>query len=239
MSEISDQNLTELQDKLGFIFRNKSLLKKALTHKSVLNEDRRNKTSSNERLEFLGDAILQFLSSEYLFKTYPEKSEGMLTAIRSSVVNTESLYAESSRLELGKYLIMSPGEEKSGGRTRKHILANTFESLIGAMYLQKGVVVCRNFLINNLFYKVDDIVANKKYIDKKSHFQEIAQERFEYTPVYKVMDKWGPDHDKMFKSAVYIKDVMIAEGEGTSKQRSETAAAENGLKIILNESFKI
>jgi len=207
------------------------LLQTAFTHRSYLNEHRSYKNPSNERLEFLGDAILQFLISEFLYSQYPEEQEGVLTSYRAATVCTPSLAAESQRLGYGEKLLLSKGEEASGGRTKEYILANTFEAVLGAMYLENlDINLCREYLTKELFYKITDIVAEKSYKDFKSQFQEIAQEKHGATPLYKVLKEWGPDHDKRFLVGVYLGKEQIAEGVGNSKQRAEQEAARLGLE---------
>ena len=180
-------NLEDLEKKLNTTFSDKDLLIRALTHRSYLNESKLKETLSNERLEFLGDAVLQCLSSDFLFSNYPDKKEGDLTAIRAAIVNTHSLAAESKKLGYGAYLRLSKGEEDSGGRDKEYILANTFESVLGAIYIDKGFEQCRMFLQTSLFYKVKDIVQNEDYRDKKSVFQETAQEKYLTTPNYEIL----------------------------------------------------
>jgi len=207
------------------------LLQTAFTHRSYLNEHKSYKNPSNERLEFLGDAILQFLISEFLYEQYPEEQEGVLTSYRAATVCTPSLAAESQRLGYGEKLLLSKGEEASGGRTKEYILANTFEAVLGAMYLENlDINLCREYLTKELFYKITDIVAEKSYKDFKSQFQEIAQEKHGATPLYKVLKEWGPDHDKRFLVGVYLGKEQIAEGVGNSKQRAEQEAARLGLE---------
>lgn len=205
------------------------LFETAFTHRSYLNEHPEYKNPSNERLEFLGDAVLQLLSSEYLFEIYPDRPEGMLTNYRSAIVNTESLAEESERLGYGDLLLLSNGEEASGGRQREYILANTFEAVLGALYLEKGIDFCRDFVKKELFHKVDTIVKKKLYKDPKSSFQEIAQEKYGVTPRYKLEDSWGADHNKKFRVAVYIDEKLLGEGEGKSKQKAEQKAATKAL----------
>lgn len=205
----------------------------AFTHRSYLNENKDYKNNSNERLEFLGDAVLQLLSSEYLFTKYKDTPEGDLTAYRSSLVNTKSLAFESKRLGFGQFLLMSKGEEANGGRESEYILANTFESVLGAIYIQQGLQFCKTYLKTNLFYKIDDIIKQGKHKDPKSHYQEQAQAKWGVTPTYKVTKQWGPDHDKQFEVAVLINKKLIAKGTGTSKQKAEAQAAKQAL-IKLN-----
>lgn len=217
-----------LQTELG----NEELFRTSFTHRSYLNEHSDYKNPSNERLEFLGDAVLQLLSSEYLYNRYPKDPEGELTNYRSSIVCTQSIGDEAKRLGYGQLLLLSHGEEATGGRDREYILANTFEAVLGALFLEKGLDFCREFVTRELFYKVENIVDNKLYKDAKSRFQEAAQEKTGLTPNYEVADSWGPDHEKMFKVVVYLGKEKYGEGEGRSKQRAEQKAAENALERI-------
>ena len=183
----------------------------------------------------MGDAVLQLLSSEHLYNTYPNQPEGILTNYRSSIVCTPSIAAEARRLGYGAFLFLSNGEEATGGREREYILANTFEAVLGALYLEKGLEFCRKFVEKELFYKVSAIVENEEFKDAKSKFQELAQEKKNVTPLYKVVEAWGPDHDKMFKVAVYLNEELWGEGEGKSKQKAEQQAAMAALKKIGNK----
>jgi len=222
----------KIEKVIGVTFKDEDLLERAFTHRSYLNEHQNIKKSSNERLEFLGDAVLQFLSSEFLFTNYPNSAEGNLTNFRAALVCTPSLAEESRKLGYGEYLFLSKGEEASGGREREYILANTFEAVLGAIYLESGVEACRKFLTKKLFYKVKGIVESNQYKDFKSSFQELAQSKYNQTPIYKVLQDWGPDHDKKFKIGVYINDKQLGVGEGTSKQRAEQASAKNALENL-------
>lgn len=219
----------EIEKIIGYEIKNVDLLMTAFTHRSYLNEHFNYPNPSNERLEFLGDAVLQFLVSEYLYKTFPESPEGVLTSYRAATVNTESLGEESKKLGYGKYLLLSKGEEDSGGRGRGYILANTFEAVLGCLYLSKGISACRSFLLKNLFYKIENLVKNEAYRDYKSLFQEKAQEKKGITPVYQVIEDWGPDHDKNFRVGVFIGKSKEGEGSGKSKQKAEQDAAKNAL----------
>lgn len=213
----------------------KSLLEIAFTHRSYLNEHHGyngNGLKSNERLEFLGDAVLQLLSSEFLYKKFPDLPEGDLTNYRSAMVCTPSLASESKRLCYGAFLLLSKGEEATGGRDREYILANTFEAVLGALYTLNGLEFCRQFLERELLYKIDDIVRDEKYKDAKSKFQELAQEKLTFTPEYFLVDSWGLDHDKTFKVQVKVGDKVYGEGVGKSKQRAEMEAAANGLEKL-------
>jgi len=224
--------LSKLEEILKAKLNNEVLFKTSFTHRSYLNEHSEYKNPSNERLEFLGDAVLQLLSSEYLYQKYPQNPEGDLTNYRSSIVCTQSISSEAKRLGYGQLLLLSNGEEATGGRDREYILANTFEAVLGALFLDQGLDFCREFATRELFYKVENIVTNKLYKDAKSRFQEAAQEKIGLTPQYEVESSWGPDHEKMFKVAVYLNKEKYGEGEGKSKQRAEQQAAENALSKI-------
>ena len=217
-------DFTRLGKTLNLEIKEESLFLTAFTHRSYLNEHLNYDLPSNERLEFLGDAVLQLLSSEYLFKNHPNP-EGDLTNFRAALVCAESLAKEASRLDYGNFLLLSKGEESSGGRQREYILANTFEAVLGAIYLQKGMSTCRKFVKKELFYKADNIIENETYKDAKSQFQEVAQEKLGVTPSYVVLDSWGPDHEKMFKVGVYLSREEYGIGEGCSKQKAEQEAA--------------
>ena len=203
----------------------------AFTHRSYLNENKGYRFQSNERLEFLGDAILQFLSSEYLYKKYPYFPEGKLTNIRAAVVCTESLALASKNLGYGEFLLLSKGEESTGGRDREYILANTFEAVLGAIYMDNDIHCCRKFLEHSLFTAVKEVVDNNLFKDAKSTFQELAQELKGITPNYRDIEDWGPDHDKTFKVGVYLDDKFYGEGLGGSKQDAQQEAAKRALEI--------
>lgn len=226
---MSEFNLKKAEKTLKIKIKDETLFETAFTHRSYLNEHPKYENPSNERLEFLGDAILQHLSSEYLFKAYPGDPEGHLTNYRSAVVNTVSLGQEAKRLRYGELLLLSKGEEATGGRNREYILANTFEAVLGALYLQEGLEHCKKFVEKELFYKVEHIIEDELYKDSKSKFQEQSQEAKGVTPVYKVLDAWGADHEKTFKVGVYLEDELFGEGEGGSKQKAEQKAAIKGL----------
>jgi ribonuclease-3 len=224
----------ELQTKIGIQFSSIDQLKQAFIHRSYLNEARSIK-ESNERLEFLGDAILSFLTSQFLYKTYPLYPEGKLTNIRSSLVNTKSLGAVSHCLSLGDLLFLSRGEQESGGRTNQSLLADCFEALLGAIYLDQGIDTARVFLQTYLFPKTEEIISNKKYIDFKSHLQEIIQEKTRVSPTYIVIKSQGPDHAKTFWVDVLAGETLLGRGEGKSKQEAEQNAASNALEKIEKE----
>ncbi len=221
-------NIKKLSEILGTKIKDEGLFTTAFTHRSYLNEHPKYENPSNERLEFLGDAVLQFLSSEYLYKNY-SNPEGDLTNFRAALVCTESLGKEALRLGFGKFLLLSKGEEANGGRKSEYILANTFEAVLGAIYLQEGIEKCREFVTRELLYKARQIIENESYIDAKSKFQEEAQNILGVTPQYKVLDSWGPDHEKSFKVGVYLSREEYGIGEGSSKQKAEQQAALNAL----------
>lgn len=221
--------LDALNQELNYQLVEKDLFETAFTHRSYLNEHPGYKLPSNERLEFLGDAVLQFLSSKHLFNSYSSMPEGDLTNLRASIVKTQSLAAESKRLNFGKLLLMSKGEEVTGGREREYLLANTFESFLGALYLEKGTETCEKFLQENLFYKLNEIITEDKYKDPKTKFQEKIQELKKTTPTYKIIETYGLEHEKIFKVAALIGGEEFSVGEGASKQKAEQDAAKKGL----------
>lgn len=220
-----------LQKKLNLHFNNKDLLIQAFVHRSYLNEHPRFHLSHNERLEFLGDAVLELVVTEYLYKNYPSSSEGELTNWRASLVNAQRLAQTALELDLEPYLFLSKGEAKErNSKSRLHILANAFEALIGAIYLDQGYKKAQEFIHMVLIPKLPKIIEEHLYIDPKSHFQEKAQEKLGITPEYKVLEEKGPDHAKHFKVGVYLGEELIAEGEGSSKHEAQTAAAQKALE---------
>lgn len=223
------KDFTILEKKLGIEFENKDLLTQAFVHRSYLNENPDFHLKHNERLEFLGDAVLELVISEYLFEKYPDNPEGELTNWRASLVNAKMLAQISQELGLNDFLLLSRGEAKELGKARQYILANTFEALVGAMYLDLGYKICEDFINKNLTVKLPAIIESGLSKDSKSKFQEQAQEKTGVTPVYKVLKEWGPDHAKEFVIGVYLKDELVARGEGLSKQEAEEQAAKNGL----------
>ncbi len=219
-----------LQQTIGVTFKDQNLLKSAFYHRSYLNEDRTIK-KSNERLEFLGDAVLSLLTSHFLYETYPENPEGTLTNIRSSLVKTKSLCDVSRELGLGDLLFLSKGEEESGGRKNPSLLADTFEALLGAIFLDQGLEVAKKFLEAHLFVRVTEIIKNKSYIDFKSSLQEIIQDQTRISPIYRVTKSEGPDHAKTFwVDVVAGTKNVLGSGVGKSKQEAESDAAKNALE---------
>lgn len=217
--------------KLGLAFNDLGILTEALTHRSYLNENR-TAGNHNERLEFLGDAVLELAVTRFLFDRFPNKPEGDLTAYRAALVNTFSLADEAERLGVNDMLLLSKGERKDTGRARQIILANAFEAILGAIYLDQGYEAAEAFLSINLYPKIDEVIAKRTWQDAKSHFQEIAQDRKSVTPTYKTLSETGPDHDKLFTVGVFLGSEKIAEGDGKSKQEAEQAAATAALDKV-------
>lgn len=217
------------QDKIGVTFKDERLLEMAFTHRSYLNENKKPGAEHNERLEFLGDAVLELVVTDYLYKKYPQKPEGDLTAYRAALVNTISIADAATQLGMNDYLLLSRGESRDMGRARQIILANAFEALIGALYLDQGYDVAQKFIADQLFHKTDDVVSKKLWQDAKSYFQELVQEHEGVTPTYKVVSQEGPDHSRTFTVGAYIRDEKIATGAGKSKQEAEQDAAGKAL----------
>lgn len=213
-------------------FHDQSLLINALTHRSALNENLSTAPQSNERLEYLGDAVLELAATKFLFTKFPDHPEGDLTAFRSALVRTTTLAEVATALKLGDQLFMSKGEEAGGGRKNEGLLANTFEAVTGALYLDQGFETVEQFLTENLFYKMDDIYEHKLYKDAKSLLQEIVQAKGLITPEYTVIKEEGPDHDKMFTVQVSVNSAIIATGVGKSKQLAQQAAARQALTLF-------
>jgi ribonuclease-3 len=227
------KNLDKIEEKIGVEFENKSLLMTAFTHRSFLNENP-SANVHNERLEYLGDAVLEFLVSKFLYKNYKERDEGDLTSFRAAIVRTEALAQTAAELNYGNFLRMSKGEERTGGREKDYLLANTFEAVLGAIYLDQGLEITEDFLERVHFPKISKIVENRSDIDPKTKFQEIAQEKFKITPEYELVSETGPDHSKTFVMAVYLGSKKYGQGEGPSKQKAEEAAAERALQKVIS-----
>jgi ribonuclease III len=232
MTEPNDipESLLKLEKVIEVSFRDRAHLLTAITHRSYLNEHREATQEHNERYEFLGDAVLELVVTDFLFKKYPEKPEGELTAIRAALVNTVSLAEVASKLGVNDYLLLSKGEERDTGRARQYILANTFESIIGALYLDQGYEAAEEFIGRQLFGKTDDITEKKLWQDAKSRFQELAQDHVSITPSYETLSQTGPDHDRIFTVGAFLGNEKVAEGQGRSKQEAEQAAAEKALE---------
>ncbi|MFC1645100.1 ribonuclease III [Patescibacteria group bacterium] len=216
--------------KIGVEFSNKDLLLEALTHRSYLNEHRGEKVAHNERLEFLGDAVLELVVTTHLFDNY-ENPEGELTSWRSALVNGEMLAEVGEGLDIGSFLRMSKGESQDTGRARRYLIANAVEAVIGAIYLDQGYEAAQDFIEKYIIVNLQEVLDNNLFTDPKSYFQEKAQEEEKITPVYKLIKEWGPDHDKHFKIGVYLGSELVAEGEGISKQDAQREAAKMGLDV--------
>ncbi|MGH7141111.1 MAG: ribonuclease III [Minisyncoccia bacterium] len=223
-------NPNEFASKLNLVFTDEELLVQALTHRSYLNEHRGEVRGHNERLEFLGDAVLELVSTRFLYDKFPDKPEGDLTALRAALVNSVTLADVAASVGMNDYLLLSRGEAKDTGRARQFLLANAFEALIGAIYLDQGYDAAGRFIAGHVLPKLDEILARRLWQDAKSAFQEKAQEREGATPTYAVIREIGPDHDKHFTVGVYVRSNLVAEGEGRSKQEAEQEAARTALQ---------
>lgn len=224
-----DKDLSALEQKIGVKFNKQELLRQALVHRSYINENPDFPLEHNERLEFLGDAVLELAVTEDLFKEY-KNPEGELTNWRAALVNAKTLAEVGAKLELDSFIYLSKGESKDTGRARQYIVANAMEALIGAMYLDSGFAIAKKFVEKEITSLLPRIIESGLYKDSKSYFQERAQELTGITPSYEVMKEWGPDHAKNFLIGVFLENEKIAEGEGLSKQEAQQVAAENALK---------
>lgn len=220
----------ELEKNIGVTFKNKDLLTEALTHRSYLNEYPHWPLPHNERLEYLGDAVLELLVSEELFKKFPNEPEGQLTVFRAALVNYQILAKVAERIGMQKFILMSRGEKKDTGRAREVILANAMEALVGALYLDRGFEAMRPFVDKFVMSNLDEVLKTRSYKDAKSELQEIVQEKMKLTPTYRTLDETGPAHKRIFTMGVYYGDTLIAKGSGPSKQEAELEAAKNALK---------
>jgi len=224
------QDFSKLEKKLNIKFKNKDLLVQAFCHRSYLNENPDFKLENNERMEFLGDAVLELIVTEYLFEKYPKKPEGELTNWRAALVNAKMLSEVAREMGFSDFLLLSRGETKELGKARQYILANTFEALIGSIYLDLGYKACRELIKKYLISRLPEIIKKGLFRDAKSCFQEEAQERTGITPTYKVLKEWGPDHAKHFIIGVFLNSELAGQGEGSSKQEAEDEAAKDALK---------
>jgi len=224
-------NFSDFEKKISISFKNKDLLKQAFIHRSYINENGNTGLSHNERLEFLGDAVLELVVTDFLYKKYPVYTEGELTALRSALVNAIIISEIASKIGMNDYLLLSKGESKDNGKARQYILANTYEALVGAIYLDGGYGVADKFITKTLLPHTEEIVSKKLWRDSKSLVQEKAQEFVSVTPMYKVLNETGPDHDKHFTVGIFFGGELIAEGKGKSKQEAEQKAAEAALKV--------
>jgi ribonuclease-3 len=232
MTELPEikESLGKLEERLGVAFLDRELLLTAITHRSYLNEHREATQQHNERFEFLGDAVLELVVTDFLFHKYPAMPEGELTAIRAALVNTISIADASTKLNINDFLLLSKGEERDTGRARQYILANTFEAIVGALYLDQGYEAAKEFIAAQLFDRTELIVEKKLWQDAKSRFQELSQEHVGVTPSYITLGQTGPDHDRVFTVGAFLGNDAIAEGQGRSKQEAEQEAAEKALE---------
>lgn len=223
------KDFSKFEKKIGVVFSDQNLLREAFTHRSFLNEAKERGLTHNERLEFLGDAVLELAVTDFLYKKYPKDPEGELTAYRTGLVNANTLSDVAVKLGMDDFILLSRGEAKDTGKARQFILANAFEAVVGAIYLDRGYDAAEKFIAEYIYPITDEVVAKKLWQDAKSYFQERSQEAEGVTPTYKVLSEHGPDHDKEFRVGVYLGDAFVAEGRGKSKQEAEQLAAAAGL----------
>lgn len=224
--------LSKLEKSIKYEFRDKNFLKEALTHRSYLNENPKWNLPDNERLEFLGDAVLELAVTEELFKRFPEYKEGQMTGLRAALVNYLMLAEVAKSFNLEKFVLLSRGEAKDTGRARDVILANAIEALIGAIYLDGGYKSVQKFVNDLVMSHLQEVIRGGLYKDPKSALQEKIQEKAKVTPIYKVLSETGPDHDKLFTVGVYISNKLTAQGTGHSKQEAESEAARIALESL-------
>ncbi|OGK21809.1 ribonuclease III [Candidatus Roizmanbacteria bacterium RIFCSPHIGHO2_01_FULL_39_8] len=228
------KNLSLLEKKIGISFEDKNILQNVFIHRSYLNEHKQFFLPSNEKMEFLGDSVLSLVTSMYLFKHYAELKEGDYTEIKAAIVRTESLAEAAKLLKLGDYLYLSKGQDKEGGRKNTNILADCFEALIAGIFLDSNFETAYRFVLKFLFSeRLDAIVKNKLYLSPKSRLQEVTQSKIKLTPLYKVIDESGPEHNRVFKIAVYIKGRIYGYGTGKSKKEAEEQAAKKALEKMV------
>ena len=231
LPEVKEKKFSKLEKDFGIVFKNKDLLVQAFIHRSYLNEHHDFPLGHNERLEFLGDAVLELVVTEFLFEEYGNP-EGELTNWRAALVNAKNLAAIAYEIGMEPYLFLSHGEAKdSGTKARDYIMANTIEAFIGSVYLDQGYTIAKQFITRWVLIKLPMILENGLYLDAKSRLQESSQELLGITPTYKVLHEEGPDHNKVFRVGVYLEKDLVASGEGTSKQEAQTDAAEQAVKI--------
>lgn len=225
--------ISQLEKRIEISFEDKDHIKNAFVHRSYLNENKSFKLGSNEKLEFLGDSVLSLITSVYLYKKYPRHSEGDYTDIKAAIVKTESLFEAAKGLDLGTYLLLSHGEEDNNGRTNMSILADCFEALIGAIYLDHGFDIAYNFVVKNLFQnRLDIIIKNKLYLSSKNRLQEYWQDKYKSLPCYKLIKESGPEHNKEYRIGAYYKDKLLGQGVGSSKKSAEEKAARDALQSL-------
>lgn len=223
----------DLAKKLGIKFKDENLLKQALVHRSYLNENPSFETGHNERLEFLGDAVLELVVTEFLYLKFTDRPEGDLTSWRASLVNSKMLYEITPNLGIEEFLYLSKGEAKDKNKkSRQFILADAVEAIIGAIYLDQGMEAAKKFIVENIISQLDKILVNQTFLDPKSYFQEKAQELKAVTPHYEILKEEGPDHDKIFTVGLYLDEELVCEGQGSSKQEAQVQAAATGIKKL-------
>jgi ribonuclease-3 len=228
----SMNDLSQLENSIGVVFKNKDLLQQALVHRSYLNEHSDFYLNHNERLEFLGDAVLELVVTEFLYNKYPKEQEGELTNWRASLVNAKMLAVIAAEIGIENNLLLSRGEAKDkNSKARQFILADAVEAVIGAIFLDQGLEKAKEFITAKIISKLDYILKNELYFDPKSKFQEISQDKFGITPHYRVLKEEGPDHAKIFDIGLYVSEELVAVGHGSSKQEAEVAAAKAGLEV--------
>lgn len=228
---LPERDFKSLEKLIDVRFKDQNLLQQVFIHRSALNEHKEAGLENNERLEFLGDAVLELVVTEFLYAHY-QKSEGELTNWRSALVRGQHLAERADELKFGDYLYLSHGEAKSGGKAKQLILANTFEAMIGAIYLDQGYEKAAHFIHNYILNHLDDILSSGTHVDPKSRLQEITQENQSITPTYQVLKEEGPDHNKIFTVGVYLDNKKVGEGKGSSKQNAQISAATDALKHI-------
>lgn len=225
-------NISLIEDKINYAFKNREIIYTAITHSSYANERKAKKLKYNERLEFLGDAVLELVISEYLFKMYPNLPEGELTVTRAKIVCESSLAKCANDIELGKYLLLGRGEELSGGRNKFSILSDAYEALIGGLYLDGGLELAKGFILKYMESIIKNCVEGKVFYDFKTQLQEIVQQKSDQLIAYKIVDESGPDHNKTFITQVTINDVIFGKGTGHSKKESEQNAAKDAINNL-------
>ncbi len=228
-----DNKYSSLEKTINIKFKDRGMLENVFIHRSYLNEHKNSNFKSNERLEFLGDSVLSLITSVYLFKNYPNLEEGDYTEIKSAIVKMDSLAEASKKIELNNYLLLSKGEEKGAGRTNNNIMADCFEALIAAIFLDKNFETAYTFVVDFLFKdKLEYLLKNNLYLSSKSRLQEIIQSKYKKTPIYKVLDEKGPEHKRIFKIGVYFNNKMLGVGTAPSKKEAEEVAAKEALISI-------
>ncbi len=228
-----NKDISQLENTINIHFKDELLIKTALVHRSYHNEHENFELPSNEKLEFLGDSVLSLITSIHLYKEYPEYQEGDYTDIKAAIVNTRSLYEASQALNIGEYLYLSRGEQENDGRNNMSILADAFEAVLGAIYLEHGFDISYRFVRDHLFHDtLDNIVRKKLYLPAKNILQEHYQDKFKKLPSYKVIDETGPEHDKVYQSGVYDGKKLLATGTGKSKKQAEESAAREALQKL-------